>query len=78
MIIPIKKLILESGFSLQSGFARDLGDSFKRYVKSNKTPTLSKGVSKLPEKTNTHSSVDSDIHNMYGFKDNLNSSLGNN
>lgn len=77
MIIPIKKLILESGFSLQSGFARDLGESFKRYAKSNKTPILSKGVSKLPEKPSTQSSADSDIHNMFGFK-NHNSFLGDN
>lgn len=77
MIIPIKKLILENGFGLQSGFARDLGDAFKRYKSTNKTPILSKGVSKLPEKTNTHSSVDSDIHTMFGFK-NHNSSLGDN
>jgi hypothetical protein len=50
MIIPIKKLLLENNFGLQSNLATVLGESFKKYGNTDKTHTLSKGMVKLPQK----------------------------
>ena len=77
MIIPIKKLILESNLGLTSSLATVLGESFKKYGNTNKTYTLSKGMVKLPQKTNNQSNEGSEIYNPNGsIKDNYNSSFG--
>jgi hypothetical protein len=77
MIIPIKKLILENNFGLQSNLATVLGESFKKYGNTNKTYTLSKGMTKLPQKANNQSNEGSEIYNPNGsIKDNYNSSFG--
>jgi hypothetical protein len=77
MIIPIKKLILESNFGLTSSLATVLGESFKKYGNTDKTHTLSKGMVKLPQKTNNQSNESSEIYNPNGsIKDNYNSSFG--
>jgi hypothetical protein len=77
MIIPIKKLILESNLGLTSSLATVLGESFKKYGNTDKTHTLSKGMVKLPQKTNNQSNEGSEIYNPNGsIKDNYNSSFG--
>ena len=77
MIIPIKKLILESNLGLTSNLATVLGNSFKKYGNTDKTYTLSKGMVKLPQKTNNQSNESSEIYNPNGsIKDNYNSSFG--
>ena len=77
MIIPIKKLILESNLGLTSNLATVLGESFKKYGNTDKTYTLSKGMVKLPQKTNNQSNEGSEIYNPNGsIKDNYNSSSG--
>ena len=77
MIIPIKKLILENNFGLQSNLATVLGESFKKYGNTNKTYTLSKGMTKLSQKVNNQSNEGSEIYNPNGsIKDNYNSSFG--
>lgn len=77
MIIPIKKLILESNLGLTSSLATVLGESFKKYGNIDKTHTLSKGMIKLPQKTNNQSNESSEIYNPNGsIKDNYNSSFG--
>ena len=77
MIIPIKKLILESNLGLTSSLATVLGESFKKYGNTDKTHTLSKGMIKLPQKTNNQSNESSEIYNPNGsIKDNYNSSFG--
>lgn len=77
MIIPIKKLILESNLGLTSNLATVLGESFKKYGNTDKTYTLSKGMVKLPQKTNNQSNEGSEIYNPNGsIKDNYNSSFG--
>ena len=77
MIIPIKKLLLENNFGLQSNLATVLGESFKKYGNTDKTYTLSKGMVKLPQKVNNQSDEDSEIYNSNGsIKDNYNSSFG--
>lgn len=77
MIIPIKKLILESNLGLTSSLATVLGESFKKYGNTDKTHTLSKGMVKLPQKTNNQSNESSEIYNPNGsIKDNYNSSFG--
>ena len=75
MIIPIKKLILENNFGLQSNLATVLGNSFKKYGNIDKTHTLSKGMIK-PKPIN-QSNEGSEIYNPNGsIKDNYNSSFG--
>ena len=77
MIIPIKKLILENNFGLQSNLVTVLGNSFKKYGNTNKTHTLSKGMIKLSQKTNNQPNEGSEIYNPNGsIKDNYNSSFG--
>lgn len=77
MIIPIKKLILESNLGLTSNLATVLGESFKKYGNTDKTHTLSKGMIKFPQKTNNQSNEGSEIYNPNGsIKDNYNSSFG--
>ena len=77
MIIPIKKLILENNFGLQSNLATVLGESFKKYGNTDKTYTLSKGITKLSQKVNNQSNEGSEIYNPNGsIKDNYNSSFG--
>ena len=77
MIIPIKKLILENNFGLQSNLATVLGNSFKKYGNTDKTVVLTKGSSKLPQKINNQSNEGSEIYNLNGsIKDNYNSSSG--
>ena len=77
MIIPIKKLILENNFGLQSNFVTVLGNSFKKYGNTDKTVVLTKGSSKLPQKINNQSNEGSEIYNPNGsIKDNYNSSSG--
>lgn len=77
MIIPIKKLLLENNFGLQSNLATVLGESFKKYGNTDKTYTLSKGISKLPPKPINQSNEGSEIYNPNGsIKDNYNSSFG--
>ena len=77
MIIPIKKRILESNLGLTSSLATVLGESFKKYGNTDKTHTLSKGMVKLPQKTNNQSNEGSEIYNPNGsIKDNYNSSFG--
>ena len=77
MIIPIKKLILESNLGLTSSLATVLGESFKKYGNTDKTYTLSKGMVKLPQKTNNQSNEGSEIYNPNGsIRDNYNSSFG--
>ena len=77
MLIPIKKLLLENNFGLQSNLASVLGESFKKYGNTDKTHTLSKGMSKpLPKQIN-QSNEGSEIYNPNGsIKDNYNSSSG--
>ena len=77
MLIPIKKLLLENNFGLQSNLASVLGESFKKYGNSDKTYTLSKGMAKLPPKPINQTSEGSEIYNPNGsIKDNYNSSFG--
>ena len=77
MLIPIKKLLLENNFGLQSNLASVLGESFKKYGNTEKTYTLSKGPSKLPPKPINQSNEGSEIYNPNGsIKDNYNSSFG--
>ena len=77
MIIPIKKLILENNFGLQSNLATVLGNSFKKYGNTDKTVVLTKVSSKLPQKINNQSNEGSEIYNPNGsIKDNYNSSFG--
>ena len=77
MIIPIKKLILENNFGLQSNLATVLGNSFKKYGNTDKTVVLTKVSSKLPQKVNNQSNEGSEIYNPNGsIKDNYNSSFG--
>ena len=77
MIIPIKKLLLENNFGLQSNLATVLGESFKKYGNTDKTYTLSKGITKLSQKANNQSNEGSEIYNPNGsIKDNYNSSFG--
>ena len=77
MIIPIKKLLLENNFGLQSNLVSVLGESFKKYGNTEKTHTLSKGMTKLPQKTNNQPNEGSEIYNPNGsIKDNYNSSFG--
>lgn len=77
MIIPIKKLILENNFGLQSNLATVLGNSFKKYGNTDKTVVLTKVSSKLPQKINNQSNEGSEIYNPNGsIKDNYNSSSG--
>ena len=77
MIIPIKKLILESNLGLTSSLATVLGESFKKYGNTDKTHTLSKRMVKLPQKTNNQSNEGSEIYNPNGsIRDNYNSSFG--
>ncbi len=77
MLIPIKKLLLENNFGLQSNLATVLGESFKKYGNTDKTYTLSKGITKLPQKVNNQSNEGSEIYNPNGsIKDNYNSSFG--
>ena len=77
MIIPIKKLILESNLGLTSSLATVLGNSFKKYGNTDKTVVLTKGSSKLPQKINNQSNEGSEIYNPNGsIKDNYNSSFG--
>lgn len=77
MLIPIKKLLLENNFGLQSNLATVLENSFKKYGNTDKTHTLSKGMIKLPQKTNNQSNESSEIYNPNGsIKDNYNSSFG--
>ena len=77
MIIPIKKLLLENNFGLQSNLATVLGESFKKYGNTDKTYTLSKGITKLSQKVNNQSNEGSEIYNPNGsIKDNYNSSFG--
>lgn len=79
MIIPIKKLILENNFGLQSNLASVLGESFKKYGNTDKTHILSKGMTKLPPKPINQTSEGSEIYNPNGsIKDNYNSSFGDN
>ena len=75
MLIPIKKLLLENNFGLQSNLASVLGESFKKYGNTEKTHTLSKGMIKL--KPINQSNEGSEIYNPNGsIKDNYNSSFG--
>ena len=77
MIIPIKKLILENNFGLQSNLTTVLGNSFKKYGNTDKTVVLTKVSSKLPQKINNQSNEGSEIYNPNGsIKDNYNSSSG--
>ena len=77
MIIPIKKLILENNFGLQSNLTTVLGNSFKKYGNTDKTVVLTKGSSKLPQKINNQSNEGSEIYNPNGsIEDNYNSSSG--
>ena len=77
MIIPIKKLILENNFGLQSNLATILGNSFKKYGNTDKTVVLTKGSSKLSQKSINQSNEGSEIYNPNGsIKDNYNSSFG--
>ena len=77
MIIPLKKLILENNFGLQSNLATVLGNSFKKYGNTDKTVVLTKGSYKLPQKINNQSNEGSEIYNPNGsIKDNYNSSFG--
>ena len=77
MILPIKKLILESNLGLTSSLVTVLGESFKKYGNTDKTHTLSKGMVKLPQKINNQSNEGSEIYNPNGsIKDNYNSSFG--
>ena len=77
MIIPIKKLLLENNFGLQSNLATVLGESFKKYGNTDKTHTLSKGMIKSQPKPINQSNEDSEIYNSNGsIKDNYNSSFG--
>ena len=77
MLIPIKKLLLENNFGLQSNLASVLGESFKKYGNTEKTHTLSKGMVKLPQKPINQSNEGSEIYNPNGsIKDNYNSSFG--
>ena len=55
MLIPIKKLLLENNFGLQSNLASVLGESFKKYGNTEKTHTLSKGMIKPQPKSINHS-----------------------
>ena len=77
MIIPIKKLLLENNFGLQSDLATVLGESFKKYGNTDKTHTLSKGMLKPSPKSINQSNDGSEIYNPNGsIKDNYNSSFG--
>ena len=77
MIIPIKKLILESNLGLTSSLATVLGESFKKYGNTEKTHTLSKGMIKPQPKPINQSNEGSEIYNPNGsIKDNYNSSSG--
>ena len=77
MLIPIKKLLLENNLGLTSSLATVLGESFKKYGNTDKTHTLSKGMVKLPQKTNNQPNEGSEIYNSNGsIKDNYNSSFG--
>ena len=77
MIIPIKKLILESNLGLTSSLATVLGESFKKYGNVDKTHTLSKGMLKPSPKPINQSNEGSEIYNPNGsIKDNYNSSFG--
>ena len=77
MIIPIKKLILESNLGLTSSLATVLGESFKKYGNTEKTHTLSKGMIKPQPKPINQSNEGSEIYNPNGsIKDNYNSSFG--
>ena len=77
MLIPIKKLLLENNFGLQSNLASVLGESFKKYGNTDKTHTLSKGMSKPLPKPINQSNEGSEIYNPNGsIKDNYNSSFG--
>ena len=77
MLIPIKKLLLENNFGLQSNLASVLGESFKKYGNTDKTHTLSKGMVKLPQKPINQSNEGSEIYNPNGsINDNYNSSFG--
>ena len=77
MIIPIKKLILENNFGLQSNLATVLGNSFKKYGNTDKTVVLSKGMTKPQPKPINQSNEGSEIYNPNGsIKDNYNSSFG--
>lgn len=75
MLIPIKKLLLENNFGLQSNLASVLGESFKKYGNIEKTHTLSKGM--IKSKPINQSNEGSEIYNPNGsIKDNYNSSFG--
>ena len=75
MLIPIKKLLLENNFGLQSNLASVLGESFKKYGNIDKTHTLSKGM--IKSKPINQSNEGSEIYNPNGsIKDNYNSSFG--
>ena len=77
MLIPIKKLLLENNFGLQSNLAPVLGESFKKYGNVDKTHTLSKGMLKPSPKPINQSNEGSEIYNPNGsIKDNYNSSFG--
>ena len=77
MLIPIKKLLLENNFGLQSNLAPVLGESFKKYGNTDKTYTLSKGITKPQPKPINQSNEGSEIYNPNGsIKDNYNSSFG--
>ena len=77
MLIPIKKLLLENNFGLQSNLATVLGESFKKYGNTEKTHTLSKGMIKPQPKPINQSNEGSEIYNPNGsIKDNYNSSFG--
>ena len=77
MIIPIKKLILESNLGLTSSLATVLGNSFKKYGNTDKTHTLSKGMTRPLPKPINQSNEGSEIYNPNGsIKDNYNSSFG--
>ena len=75
MLIPIKKLLLENNFGLQSNLASVLGESFKKYGNIDKTHTLSKGM--IKSKPINQSNEGSEIYNPNGsIKDHYNSSFG--
>ena len=77
MLIPIKKLLLENNFGLRSNPASVLGESFKKYGNTDKTHTLSKGMTRPLPKPINQSNVGSEIYNPNGsIKDNYNSSFG--
>ena len=77
MLIPIKKLLLENNFGLQSNLTSVLGESFKKYGNTDKIHTLSKGMIKPQPKPINQSNEGPEIYNPNGsIKDNYNSSSG--